>query len=81
MNILKHIKQKSDRKKPQTAGSFLKEGFAFLKGIGNLVKGKDTEKEDDDSFQSIQEMTTLMSNLSVPTEFSLPIIKKLLEGR
>lgn len=71
MNILKYIKQKSDQSKKKSTvekpTSMLKGGFAFFKGIGELVVGKKVEKEEDDSFQSIQELTTLMSNLAVPT--------------
>ena len=43
MNILKHIKQKSDKKKKpveKTTNSLVKGGFAFFKGIGELVVGK-----------------------------------------
>lgn len=85
MNILKHVKQKSvqSKKKSEKSKSMLKGGFAFIKGIGEFVVGKKAEKEEDDydTFQSIQEITTLMSNLAVPTEFSLALLKRLLEGR
>jgi hypothetical protein len=33
LNILKHIKNKSDKKKPESQASLFK-GFSFLKGIG-----------------------------------------------
>lgn len=33
LNILKHIKNKSDKKKPEAQASLFK-GFSFLKGIG-----------------------------------------------
>lgn len=42
LNLLKHIKTKSDKKKPQ--GSIVK-GIAFLRGIGDLVTGKKEDEE------------------------------------
>lgn len=59
----------------------MKTGFAFLNKIGDFVTGRDEEKQETDYFHAVKELTILMSSLSVPTEFSIPFIKKLLDRR
>ena len=54
LSLLKHIQRKSDKRKPDSL--IVRGGIAFLKGIGELVKGKKEEAEEDenDPFKSIQ---------------------------
>lgn len=84
MAVLTYITNKAIRKKQEeldSRASVFGKGFAmFARGINNLVTGKKEELEAD-PFQPTQEIATLLSSLSVATEFSLPLVRKMLNGQ